>query len=82
MPIHSDLNFYAYNYKIHVSEAHNVNTSKYEKLIFGGFRSVLYCTSMGAVPNVFGSIMLATMTLDILPKIFVCNGVLKKLTPL
>ena len=65
-----DFNFYAYNYKIYVSEAQSANASKSEKSIFGGSRSciflkdfvrdfghyrpVLYCTGMWAVPNAFG----------------------------
>ena len=65
-----DLNFYAYNYKIHGSEAQNANASKFEKSIFGGSRSciflkdfvrnfghyshVLYCTGMWVASNTFG----------------------------
>ena len=65
-----DLNFYAYNYKIQVSEAQNANASKFEKSIFGGSRSciflkdfvrnfghyshVLYCTGMWVASNAFG----------------------------
>ena len=37
-----DLNFYARNYKIHVSEAQNANASKSEKSIFWGYRSCIF----------------------------------------